>query len=371
VPIREIRGKSSFASACSPLASCGCVALGASVVKKVWLRIAVANSRMKSVNPSAPEARHPTAFGDFFEKAGMLLVLALLFLGCAIGVENFLSWQNMKGLALAVSMTGMVACTMLFCLAAGAFDLSIGSVVACSGVVAALVMNKTGSITLGILAGLGCGAVAGLINGIIVARLQINALITTLATMQMVRGFGYIVSDYKAIGIVREEFFLLGNSRFLGLDTPIWITIACFALFGVILNRTVFGRDTLAIGGNAEAAYLAGIRVERVKIIIFTAQGVMAAFAGIVLASRLTSGQPNTSQGFELDVISACVLGGVSLTGGVGRMGFVIAGVLIMGIVQNAMNLLNIAPGYQYLARGGILLAAVLFDRWKRRQLTL
>jgi L-arabinose transport system permease protein len=318
--------------------------------------------------PTAPTARHPTAIGNFFDKAGMLLVLALLFLGCALGVENFLSWFNMKSVALAVSMTGMVACTMLFCLAAGDFDLSIGAVVATAGVVAALVMNRTGSIALGILAGLACGGVSGLINGFVVAKLKINALITTLATMQMVRGFGYIISDYKAVGITQDAFFALGNSRFLGIDTPIWITLVCFLVFGFILNRTVFGRDTLAVGGNAEAAHLAGISVERVKIAIFTAQGLMAAFAGIVLASRLTSGQPNTSQGFELDVISACVLGGVSLSGGIGSMGFVIAGVLIMGIVQNAMNLLNVPTGYQYVARGGILLAAVLFDRWKRRK---
>jgi L-arabinose transport system permease protein len=321
---------------------------------------------MATSDPTVPVARHRTSFGNFFERAGMLLVLALLFIGCSLFVENFLSWRNMSGLALSVSMTGMVACTMLFCLAAGDFDLSIGSVVACAGVVAALVMNKTGSIALGVLAGLGCGAASGLINGVVVAILRINALITTLATMQIVRGFGYIVSDYKAVGITNESFFLLGNSRPLGIDTPIWITVACFLVFGFILNRTVFGRDTLAVGGNSEAAHLAGIAVDRIKIVIFTAQGVMAAFAGIVLASRYTSGQPNTSQGFELDVISACVLGGVSLTGGVGSMAFVIAGVLIMGIVQNAMNLLNIPPGYQYVARGAILLAAVLFDRWKQ-----
>ena len=323
---------------------------------------------MASDTPAHLSPRHPTAIGNFFDRAGMLLVLALLFLGCSLFVEHFLSWRNLGGLALSVSMTGMVACTMLFCLAAGDFDLSIGAVVACAGVVAALVMNKTGSIALGVLAGLGCGAVSGLINGVVVATLRINALIATLATMQIVRGFGLIVSDYKAVGIVHENFFLLGNSRFLGIDTPIWITVACFLVFGFILNRTVFGRDTLAVGGNAEAAHLAGIRVARVKIVIFTVQGFMAAFAGIVLASRLTSGQPNTSQGFELDVISACVLGGVSLTGGVGSMAFVIAGVLIMGIVQNAMNLLAIPTGYQYVARGGILLVAVLFDRWKRRK---
>ncbi len=324
--------------------------------------------------PTATAVRHPTALGRFFDKAGMLLVLALLFLGCSIFIDNFLSVANLKGLALAVSTTGMVACTMLFCLAAGDFDLSIGAVVACAGVVAALVMNATNSIALGALAGLGCGAASGLINGVVVAKLRINALIATLATMQMVRGFSFVISDYKAVGIAQEGFYALGQSRLsipgtaVQIDTPILITIGCFLLFGFILNRTVFGRDTLAVGGNLEAAHLAGIAVDRVKIVIFTAQGVMAAFAGLILAARMTSGQPNTSQGFELDVISACVLGGVSLTGGVGSMGFVVAGVLIMGIVQNAMNLLNIPPGYQYLARGGILLAAVLFDRWKRRK---
>ncbi len=298
----------------------------------------------------------------------MLLVLALLFTGCSLFVENFFSLANMQGLALAVSMTGMVACTMLFCLAAGDFDLSIGSVVACAGVIAAVVMNQSGSITAGVIVTLAFGALVGVTNGFVVARLQINALITTLATMQIVRGLGFIVSGGSAVGIGQEAFFSLGNSALLGIPTPVWITTACFAVFGFMLNRTVFGRDTLAVGGNPEAAHLAGIAVARVKIIIFTAQGVMAAFAGIVLASRVTSGQPNTSLGFELEVISACVLGGVSLTGGVGSMAFVIAGVLIMGIVQNAMNLLNVATFYQYVARGLILLAAVLFDRWKRRK---
>ncbi len=319
-------------------------------------------------SPVSAAPPRPSAASRFFDKAGMLLVLAILFIGCAVGVDNFFSWVNMKGLALAVSMTGMVSCTMLFCLAAGDFDLSIGSVVACAGVLTAVVINHTGSITLGVLAGLGSGALVGALNGYVVARLRINALITTLATMQIVRGFGFIVSDGKAVGIGREAFFTLGNSSLLGIPTPIWITVACFAVFGFILNRTVFGRDTLAVGGNSEAAHLAGIAVDRIKIVIFTAQGVMAAFAGIVLASRFTSGQPNTNQGFELEVISACVLGGVSLTGGIGSMAFVIAGVLIMGIVQNAMNLLNVPTFYQYVARGVILLAAVLFDRWKRRK---
>ncbi|PAW67384.1 MAG: L-arabinose ABC transporter permease AraH [Opitutia bacterium Tous-C1TDCM] len=320
------------------------------------------------MSPSAPASPPARRFADFLDRAGMLVVLVLLFAACSLGVENFLSWRNLQGLALAVSMTGMVASTMLFCLAAGDFDLSVGAVVAAAGVVAAVVMNQTGSIAAGVAAALGFGTAVGLVNGWVVARLQINALIATLATMQIVRGFAYIVSDGKAVGIAPEGFFALGNSAFLGLPVPVWITLACFALGGLILNRTVFGRDTLAVGGNPEAAHLAGISVARVKLLIFTAQGAMAAFAGVVLASRMTSGQPGTSLGFELEVISACVLGGVSLTGGVGSMSYVVAGVLIMGIVQNAMNLKNIEPFWQYVARGGILLGAVLFDRWKRRR---
>src|SRR3954465_1779406 len=139
---------------------------------------------MASSDSTAPGSKHPTAIGNFFDKAGMLLVLALLFIGCSIGVDNFLSWFNMKSVALAVSMTGMVSCTMLFCLAAGDFDLSIGSIVACAGVIAAVVMNKTESITFGVASALGFGAVIGLLNGYVVAKLRINALITTLATMR-------------------------------------------------------------------------------------------------------------------------------------------------------------------------------------------
>jgi L-arabinose transport system permease protein len=298
----------------------------------------------------------------------MLLVLALLYAGCALCVPHFASWTNTEGLLLSVATVGMVSCTMLFCLASGNFDLSVGSVVACSGVVAAVVMQRSDSVLVGVLAGLASGALVGLTNGLVVARLAINPLITTLATMQIVRGFAYIASQGKAVSIAHESFFALGNSTWLSLPVPVWICAGFFVVFGFLLAHTVFGRDTLAIGGNEEAAHLAGIPVVRTKVAIFVLQGLVAAFAGIVLAARMTSGQPKVAEGFELEVISACVLGGVSLTGGVGSMGAVIAGVLIMGIVQNAMNLLNVEPFWQYVARGLILLGAVLFDRLRQRR---
>jgi L-arabinose transport system permease protein len=138
-------------------------------------------------------------------------------------------------------------------------------------------------------------------------------------------------------------------------------------VFGVLLNKTIYGRNTLAIGGNPEAARLAGVNVNMTRIVIFLIQGVIAALAGVILAARITSGQPNAAQGFELNVISACVLGGVSLLGGRATISGVLVGVLIMGTVQNAMNLLNIDAFYQYLVRGAILLAAVLVDQLKNR----
>lgn len=302
-----------------------------------------------------------------WDSYGMLVVFAVLFIVCAVFVPNFGSFINMKGLGLAISMSGMVACGMLFCLASGDFDLSVASVIACAGVTTAVVINMTESLWIGVTAGLLLGVLSGLINGFVIARLKINALITTLATMQIFRGLAYIISDGKAVGIEDERFFVLGNTNWLGLPAPIWLTVVCLILFGFLLNKTTFGRNTLAIGGNEEAARLAGVPVVRTKIIIFVLSGLVSAVAGIVLASRMTSGQPMTSIGYELIVISACVLGGVSLKGGIGKISYVIAGVLILGTVENAMNLLNISPFSQYVVRGVILLAAVIFDRYKQK----
>jgi L-arabinose transport system permease protein len=300
--------------------------------------------------------------------AGMFIAFALMFLILSVFVPFFFTLQNMIGLALSVSMVGMVACTMLFCLASGDFDLSVEGIVVLAGVLCAVVINMTGSIALGIVAGLAGSAFVGFLNGAIIAKLKINALITTLAMLYIVRGVSFIVSKGSAVGIANESFFRLGNGNVFGIPNPIWITILLFVGFGILLNWTTYGRDTLAIGGNKEAARLAGISVDRVKIIIFTVQGLVAGAAGVILASRMTSGQPNSSVGFALDVISACVLGGVSLTGGIGTISGVIVGVLIMGTLQDAMNLMNIPTFYQYLAKGGILLLAVMFDQLKQRK---
>ena len=297
----------------------------------------------------------------------LIAIFLVMFVTTSIFVDHFFSIENMLGLALSVSQIGMVACTMMFCLASRDFDLSVGSTVAFAGVLCAMVLNATGSTTLGIIAAIVAGGVIGWVNGAVIAYLRINALITTLATMEIVRGLGFIVSHGQAVGVSSDTFIALGGLSMFGVSLPIWVTLVCFIVFGVMLNNTVYGRNTLAIGGNPEASRLAGINVERTRVYIFLIQGAVTALAGVILASRMTSGQPNSAEGFELNVISACVLGGVSLLGGRATISGVVIGVLIMGTVENVMNLLNIDAFYQYLVRGAILLAAVLLDQLKNR----
>ncbi|MDP1631689.1 MAG: L-arabinose ABC transporter permease AraH [Caulobacter sp.] len=298
---------------------------------------------------------------------GPILLLAVLFTVLAVLVPDFMGVRNLKGLVLSVSLVGAIAATMMLVLALREVDLSVGSIVALAGVLCAEVITTSGSVVLGVLAGLAAGTMVGVFNGVVVARLKVNSLIVTLATMEIVRGLAFLASGGEAVSISQERFYALGSGSLFGIGFPVWITVLCFVGFGLVLNVTVFGKNVLAIGGNPEAARLAGVPVDRVRIIVFALQGLVAGLAGIVLAARITSGQPNTSQGLELAVISACVLGGVSLSGGVASIFGVIVGVLIMGAAQNALNLLDVPTFYQYVVRGGILLLAVIFDRLRQQ----
>lgn len=324
------------------------------------------NTTTQTTPASPSPAMTPTARA-LLKEHSMTLGYALLFIVLAFTVENFFSTANVIGLLLSVAQIGMVACTMMLCLASRDFDLSVGSTIAFAGVLGAMVLERTGSVGLAIGGGLLAGALIGAGNGVLIAYLRVNALIATLATMLMVRGLAFIVSKGQAVGIADEGFIAFGDTTVLGLPLPIWMTGFSFLVFGVLLNHTVFGRNTLAIGGNPEAARLAGVKVEKLRVWIFLLQGVVTALAGLILSARITSGQPNAATGFELDVISACVLGGVSLQGGKARIFGVVIGVLIMGTVENVMNLLNVDAFYQYLVRGLILLAAVLLDQLKTR----
>ncbi|KPQ23303.1 MAG: L-arabinose transport system permease protein [Halomonas sp. HL-48] len=304
------------------------------------------------------------------DTSGLIAIFLLLFVALAVLIPDFLTGRNMVGLLLSITLIGSLATTMMLVLALGEVDLSVASTVAFAGVVAAVVTSTTGSVFIGVIGGIVAGGAVGAFNGLVIAKFGINSLIATLAAMEFVRGLAYITAGGDAVMITVPAFFDLGSTAFLGLTLPVWTMLACFLIFGVVLNMTSFGRNVLATGGNSEAAALAGVNVRRLKIIVFGLQGVVAGVIGVLLASRMGLGDPNTSMGLELAVISACVLGGVALSGGVATITGVLVGVLIMGCVQNAMGLLNVPTFYQYLVRGAILLLAVMFDRWKqtRRQ---
>jgi L-arabinose transport system permease protein len=316
-----------------------------------------------ATNPASGVATRPRAMQawDFINKSGIVMVFIILFGALSLTVPDFISARNIQGLLLSVTLIGSISVTMMFVLALGEVDLSVASIVAFSGVVASTLITATHSVMFGIAGGVLAGGAVGLVNGVLVARYKINSLIVTLAMMEVVRGLAYITSNGDAVMISEESFFDLGGGSFLGISFPIWSNIVGFILFGFLLKKTV-----LAVGGNSEAALLAGLPVTRIKIVVFVLQGLVTGFAGVMLASRMSLGDPKTSVGLELGVISACVLGGVSLTGGVATISGVLVGVLIMGSVQDAMSLLNVPTFYQYLIRGGILLLAVLFDRYRR-----
>jgi L-arabinose transport system permease protein len=306
-------------------------------------------------------------FKQLLAQSGMILVFVVVVIGSFLIAPQFLSKDNMISLGLAVSSIGMVACTMLFCLAAGDFDLSVGSSFALGGMAGVLIGNATGSLFLGVLSAIAAGAVVGILNGIVVAKFKINALITTLATMQIVRGLTNILGKGTPQSASKPGFEFLGNQTYFSIPLPILIMILFFVTFGILLNRTVFGRNTLAIGGNKEAALLAGIQVARTKIAIFALSGMVSALAGVVAASRLLVASNTAGVGLELQAISACVLGGVSLSGGIGTISGTVVGVLIMGIVENVMRLKSVDAFYQMVVTGTILLLAVLFDKVRLR----
>lgn len=304
-----------------------------------------------------------------WENGGMLILFLALFAYAAFGVDYFLTAKNLVfSLGLSITTTGIVACGMLFCLASGDFDLSVGSVGAFAGVFVAILLDKLHGNLVAIPICMAVCALIGAFNGVIIAIFGINALITTLATMQIVRGLGFLLRDGQSVGTSSEAFARLGTGVVLGLPIPIWVFLACLIVFGILLHLTTFGRNTLAIGGNQEAARLSGVATRRIKVTIFALQALLAGLAGIVATAQQQLGDPKQMVGLELRVISACVLGGVAMAGGIGSIFHVIVGVLIMGTVQNIMDLKNVQSFYQYLISGAILLAAVLLDRLKRRR---
>lgn len=250
-----------------------------------------------SDEPVAPILQTRTRVWNVINRSGIVVVFAVLFAALSATVPDFLTPRNIQGLLLSVTLIGSISVTMMFVLALGEVDLSVASIVAFSGVVASTVITQSHSVLLGIAAGVLAGGAVGLVNGVLIARFKINSLIATLAMMEAVRGLAFLTSNGDAVMISEERFFDLGGGAFLGISYPIWSNIVGFVVFGFLLKRTVFGKDVLAVGGNSEAALLAGLPVTRIKITVFVLQGLVTGFAGVMLASRMSLGDPKTSMG--------------------------------------------------------------------------
>lgn len=294
-------------------------------------------------------------------------IVALIILCAVISIVSprFLGIANLRNLFTQISVNGVISLGMTFVILTGGIDLSVGSVVAISGAVAAATIQSTGSIILGILAALFTGVFVGFINGLVVARGKIQAFVATLATQTVFRGVTYVFTGGNPISGLSDDFIKITNSRILGIPVPVIMTIIVFVICAYILTQTRYGRYVYAVGGNEDSARLSGISVNNIKIWVYIISGITAAIAGIIVTSRIGSAAPTAGNGYELDAIAAIVIGGTNLVGGEGTIVGTIIGVLIIGVLSNGLNLMDVSAFYQTIVKGLVILLAVLIDKKK------
>jgi len=293
---------------------------------------------------------------------GVPLTLLALFVALYASEGSFRSRTNLTNVLEQSAALGIIAVAGTLVLIAGGFDLSVGATFALAGVVAAKFVSDGGDPWIGFVLAIGAGALVGALNGMVITKLKVNAFIVTLATALIFRGVAERLTGGTLVVVDNDSFRSLGRWELLDLRTVIWVWIACAVLATVILRRTVFGRQVYAVGGNEEAARLSGIRVDRVRIVVFLFSGMAAALAGILTASRIGTGQADAGAGLELRTVAAIVVGGTSIRGGEGAIWRTVVGVLLIGIINNGFNLKGWDPVYQDIAFGAIILFAAAVD---------
>jgi inositol transport system permease protein len=277
--------------------------------------------------------------------------------------SRFLTPTNISVILNQVSVNAILAFGVTFVIIAGGIDLSLGSLVAVCGVVVALLsQNNEYSLWLAIIGTLIAGIALGALNGIIVVLTKVPPFIVTLGTMTIGRGVALILSKGRPISDLNESLNFLGNGDLLGIPIPILFLVLSYATCHILLTKTIFGRYVKAIGGNEMASYVAGVRVNRIKLYVYMISGLFAALAGILLTARINTGQPNAGLGFELDAIAAVIIGGTSTRGGKGTITGTLLGVLFIGVINNGLDLINVSAYWQQVIMGGIIILAVVLD---------
>ncbi|MEK7474494.1 MAG: ABC transporter permease [Candidatus Coatesbacteria bacterium] len=301
-------------------------------------------------------------------EAGIALALLILFAGLSWGSPEFLSADNLLTVARQFSVYGIIAVGMTFVIVAGEIDLSVGSVLALSACLSArLVVEHAWPLGGAMAAAIAAGAAAGWVNGALTVGLGIPSFIITLGMMSVVRGVTYVFTGAMPISGLPDGYLFLGSGTLFGVTVPV-VTMAVVAVAGgVILKFTSFGRAVYAVGGNLEAARLAGVATNRVRILCFTCLGALAALAGMLTAGWVTVAQPVAGEGYELDVIAAVIIGGSSFSGGKGTVLGTMLGATLMGVLRNGLILLGVDVNWQKVAIGAVIVMAVMLDRLRRR----
>ncbi len=318
----------------------------------------------------APE-KSSRALSHFVEKFGIGTILVFEIIIFSQLSPYFFTVENILNVTLQVSITAIIAAGMTFVILTAGIDLSVGALVAVTGVIATSMLKLSLPLPLvfaiALACGLALGAMSGTIAGLFVTRFSITPFIVTLALMTIWRGTAYLYTDGRPIWELPETFSILGNGRIMGIPIPTLVMVAVYAASYIVLKQTRFGRHVYAVGGNKEAALLAGINTNRVLMQVYIICGMLAALSGILLASRMSSGQPNAGLMYELDVIAAVVVGGTSLFGGRGSIIGTFFGAMLIGVLRNGLNLLNVNSYVQQVVIGVVILMAVMMDQARKK----
>lgn len=316
------------------------------------------------------------SFQEYMRSYALFIIFICLCVVLAFASDTFLTPNNIINVFRQISINGILALGMTFVIILGGIDISIGSVAAVAGVVSALILESYPGMTAAALAaGILSGGAMGAIIGFLVAKMKIAPFIASLAMMTIARGFALVIAGGVPHTIYDKAYVAIGNGYLwpktspdsISLPISVLIFIVCIIIVSVILNKTKFGRYVYAVGGNEEAARVSGVNVVRVKFFTFVINGLLCGIAGIVLAARITSGQPAAASGYELDAIAAVIIGGASLTGGAGKVSGTIIGALIIGVLNNGLVLLAVSSYYQQIIQGVIIAGAVILDSRTKR----
>ena len=308
-----------------------------------------------------------TSSKEMLGKLGPLLGLFLIVIVITVLNPSFMTTDNILNILRQVSISALIAFGMTFVILTGGIDLSVGSTLALTGAIAASMLASGMDPVLTMFTALLIGAILGAINGVIIAKGKVAPFIATLATMTIFRGLTLVFTEGRPISDLGNEitFQMLGKGYFFGVPVPVVTMIIAFFALYFIMHKTTFGRRVYAVGGNEGAAKLSGINVDRIKIAVYSLTGMLAALSALILTSRLNSAQPTAGTSYELDAIAAVVLGGTSLTGGRGWIFGTLVGALIIGVLNNGLNLIGVSSFFQQVVKGLVILVAVLIDRKK------